>query len=27
MTWEAGADASFGLPAYATTGAAGADLR
>ena len=27
MTWEAGADVSFGLPAYATTGAAGADLR
>ena len=27
MTWDAGADATFGLPAYATTGAAGADLR
>ena len=27
MTWEEGADASFGLPAYATPGAAGADLR
>ena len=27
MTWEAGADASFGFPAYATMGAAGADLR
>jgi len=27
MTWDEGADASFGLPAYATPGAAGADLR
>ena len=27
MTWEEGADAIFGLPAYATPGAAGADLR
>ena len=27
MTWEAGAGVSFGLPAYATLGAAGADLR
>jgi dUTP pyrophosphatase len=25
--WEDGADRSFGLPAYATAGAAGADLR
>jgi dUTP pyrophosphatase len=27
MIWDEGADASFGLPAYATPGAAGADLR
>ena len=27
MNWDVGADASFGLPAYATPGAAGADLR
>ena len=27
MTWDEGADTSFGLPAYATPGAAGADLR
>ena len=27
MTWDEGADTSFGQPAYATPGAAGADLR
>lgn len=27
MMWEAGADRDLGLPAYATPGAAGADLR
>jgi dUTP pyrophosphatase len=27
VMWEAGADRSLGLPAYATAGAAGADLR
>ena len=27
MTWDEGADTSFGLPAYATPGAVGADLR
>ena len=27
MTWDEGADTSFGLPTYATPGAAGADLR
>ncbi|MDU8909653.1 dUTP diphosphatase [Aestuariicoccus sp. MJ-SS9] len=27
LTWDEGADRSLGLPAYATAGAAGADLR
>ncbi len=27
LTWDAGADQSFGLPSYESTGAAGADLR